>query len=225
MTGHDARERPDIRNAGLAAAPRSPELGRAFAASDLACDELSREVALLDRERGGAGTPAAAVQRLVLRGLPDVCGLLAPHLRDMSSEETKQALIHLFTRTPFDDRRMESWSERLRTHLGAYTQSLTRWADWNPCLHDLAGSDHEGSVRWVSAWERPEDGAVAADFVGYVNAPADLASPDLDFAMFVRDAHAILEWLEGEYGPRFTGLRLWIVGNDGRPVVRWLRPE
>ncbi|GCD91092.1 hypothetical protein [Nocardioides sp. LS1] len=114
---------------------------------------------------------------------------------------------------------------RLRAHLDAYAASLLRWAAWEARTVDLDDAGDGVAVRWLTAWVRPEDGAVAADFVGYVNDPADLARPGCDFAVYLHDAKTVLEWLEDEYGQDLRGLRLWIVGADGRPVVRWLNPE
>lgn len=151
-----------------------------------------------------------------------MCGLLGPHLHRLPPDDALQVLDHLFSRAPFSDQRMRRWTPRLRAHLDAYAGSLARWEGWQACTVAVDGEHEDTAVRWVTAWVRPDDGAVVADFVGYVEDPQDLARPNLQFAAFTRDAEAAYQRLEDEYGlPRFKGLRLWIAGADGLPVVRW----
>lgn len=201
---------------------RGADAERAIAVSDAACEALLSEIASLDAEHGGSGAPAASVQRLVLRSLPDVCSLLASHLEELPPLSAGQVLDQLFSRPPFSDRRMRSWGPRLRAHLDAYAESLTRWEGWKAHIVEIDDCGGDVAVRWVTAWQREADGTVAADLVGYVNDPADLARPNRHFAAFARDADAVYQRLVDEYGsPRFKGLRLWIVGADDQPVVRW----
>lgn len=211
---------------GGSAASTDQLLGRAVEAAESGSAALAREVEALDAEATGPRAPAASVQRLIRRSLPDICGLLAGRLAPLGAEAQDQALDHLISCAPFDDDRMRTWVPRLQAHLAAYATSLTRWSEWNSLTHDLAELDLDDvAVRWVTTWERPGDGAVAADFVGYVGDPADLARPGREFAVFARDARAVLTWLDSRHPSRFKGLRLWIVGADDRPVVRWLLPE
>lgn len=198
----------------------------ALDAVSLVSDELSAEVNLLDADHGSSHAPAASVTALLQRRIPDVCSLLASHLRELPAEDITEVLDSCFVRPPFDDDRVKDTMPHLRDHLAAYTQSLARWKGWQHRLLELAWIDSRVALRWVTAWERPADDALAADVVGYVEDPKDFASPDGSFALFLRDATAVLGWLVDEYGhDRVRGVRLWILGADHKPVVRWLTPN
>lgn len=188
--------------------------------------ELSAEVDRLDAGHGTSRAPAASVTSLLRRRVPDVCGFLAPHLRNLSADVVAEVLDCCFTRAPFDDERARDRMPHLRAHLSAYAQSLERWEGWQHRLLELDQYDSAVAIRWVTAWERLADAAVAADIVGYVEDPEDFALADGPFAVFVRDTTAVLGWLVDEYGDdRVRGVRLWILGSDHRPVVRWLTPN
>jgi hypothetical protein len=202
-------------------------LVRALEAVDLACHELAGEAELLDAEREPSRASAGSVVRLLLRGIPDLCSILAPHLRDLPSVGVAKVLDRCFSRAPFDDERMSDRIPRLREHLDAYAASLTRWEGWDPTTLEVDEFDSPvAAVRWVTAWERRDDLAVAADLVGYVKDPEDLDKPSDPYTAFARDAHAACQRCLNEYGDdRVKGVRLWIVGADERPVVRWLTPR
>lgn len=148
--------------------------------------------------------------------------MTAHNLRQLAPEDAIEVLDRMFARSPFGDQRMQRLAPRVRTHLGAYVESLARWEGWEPASFESADSD-DPDLRWRAVWERPGDGAVAADFVGYVQDPVDIHRPGRAFSVFSRDATTCYRQLVNEFGDvRFKGLRLWIVGADERPVVRWL---
>ena len=201
----------------------------AMKAADACREDLLREVVCLDEEHAGSGAPAAAVRRVLFRSLADLCSVLAPHLSQLQPDAVTHVLDRLFASPPFNDRRMSLWSPRLRDHVAEYVDSLDRWESWVPVTLDLDAESLAGDVvvRRVTAWMRPDDGAVAADFVGYFREPRDFSCPDPAFAAFLRDADDTYQALEDEYGEdRVKGIRLWIVGSDRLPVKRWLvRPQ
>lgn len=97
-----------------------------MAAGDAARNALVREVGYLDEDHGGSGAPTAAVRQLLLRSLPDVASLFAPHLAQLSPDGAAHVLDRLFASPPFSDRRMRRWTPCLRDHLGEYAKVLGR---------------------------------------------------------------------------------------------------
>lgn len=198
------------------------QFDRAMAAAKAVAARLSDERQALDENPGQEGrTPVALVRSLMVRLVPEVGAELAVPLHGLPASDTARVLGWLIAHSPYGEPRLESLAVLLRGHLAAYAGSLSRWDGWQPV--DLyRDTDSEPLVQ---AWFRPEDHWVAADFVGLVYDPKNFERPSREYARFAADAAEALEWLEDNVAGTIRGIRLWILGEDGLPVVRWLSPE
>ncbi|MBD3924313.1 hypothetical protein IEZ26_06740 [Nocardioides cavernae] len=209
------------------AGSRNDNLNSAIAAVRRGIDDLARELADLDTDHPVRGATPLAVLRLVGRALTDVASRASAYAPNLDPHEVSAVVTTVFEGGPLTDDRLGPQRALMRTHFESHLRSLQRWMGWEAAEHAVDGKWYDDvTTRTVTAFKRDEDGAVASDLLGFVDDPADLALPGRPFLAFVRDVEAAYGELVAEYGEdAVKGIRLWILGSDGRPVVRWFPPR
>lgn len=182
-------------------------------------DRLTEELFALRVSPSGQ-VPVATFRALLTGMVPEVAARLCVCLT-RALDGGASIIGTLFTTTIYGDREAGDLGQLIRAHLTEYAATLRRWDGWEP--QDLF-SDEDGT-EWAQPWLRKEDGVIACDYVGGVYQPRRTGHPTRAFSAFWRNATKVHEAMIEDYITAYTGMRLFILGEDDRPVVRWLHNE